>query len=90
MHDLDYRTTLILVADTFDPAFGKSIIHDSVLFDWSGYKNDAVRTSEATTKNSAALRTFALVNIAALSSKKHWKFLLFRSALENAKKTTIM
>lgn len=61
MHDLDYRT-LILVADTFDPAFGKSIIHDSVLFDWSGYKNDAVRTSEATTKTSAALRTFALVN----------------------------
>lgn len=61
VHDLDYRTTLILVADTFDPAFGKSIIHDSVLFDWSGFKNNAVRTSEATAENSAALRTFALV-----------------------------
>lgn len=59
LHDLDYRT-LILGVDGFDPAFGKSIIHDSLIFDWSGYKNDGDRNSEATTnEESTALFTFA-------------------------------
>lgn len=61
LHDLDYKI-LILVVDTFDPASGKSIIHDSVIFDWSGYKNDADRTCEANDKEFCSTPYSALVN----------------------------
>lgn len=37
LHDLDNKT-LILVADTFDPASGKSIIHDSVILTGAAMK----------------------------------------------------
>lgn len=37
LHDLDNKT-LILVADTFDPASGKSIIHDSVILTGAAIK----------------------------------------------------
>lgn len=74
---------LSLLQILFDPAIGKSN-HPitAFFFDWSGHKNDAVRTSEATTKNSAALRIFTLVNKLFRYSRAIFKEILEAFALQ--------